>query len=184
MSSCRIDIAFVVPDDAGPDVIGKLVTSITAKGTELDRVRSQAAVAETNLQSYLPALRQPVVMSASMWRCWLVLSPFVGASVASTGRAIAGQDVCDAPLPSAAAFRRGAEIFLASLLPLKNNWRPLRGPITPRVYATLVDQARGCLSAISGDIVTSPQSPALLSGADGYRAVVETQSALRDALHA
>jgi hypothetical protein len=184
MSTRRIDIAFVVPDDTPPESIARLVTSLAAARAALDRTLATAALEESDLQSYQPALRHPVVMSASMWRCWLVLSPFLGAAVAASGRVVAGSELCDAPRPSKAAFRRGAEVFLASLLPLKNNWRPLRGPLTPRIYAALADQARGCFSAISGDVVTSPAPCVISSDAEGYRAVVHAQAALRDALRA
>jgi hypothetical protein len=83
-----------------------------------------------------------------------------------------------------AALKRGAEVQYAALLPLKNNWRPLRGLGTPRLYAAMVNYVKGYASATSGKVLTSPTTHDFKSTQDGYQAVSEELKTLRERLTA
>ena len=119
-----------------------------------------------------------------MWNCWRELSPFNGVAVAANGRVLMGPEDALHRVPSRVALRRGAEVQYAALLPLKNNWRPLRGSGTANLYEAMVNYVKGYASATSSQVLTSPETHGFKSAQDGYHGVCEELQALRERLTA
>ena len=177
MTGCRPSLVFVVPDDVAENELETLLRSLGAVQRALASAWTSASD-PPEVQLFFPALACPVVLSRSMWTCWRELFPFEGAAIAATARTIAGPAEEHA-VPSIAALRRGAEAQYAALLPLKNNWRPLGGPGSPRVYAAMVNHVQGYASATSGTVRTMPSAYDFTSVREGYVAVSEELSVLR-----
>jgi hypothetical protein len=181
MSTDTLSLVFVIPDETPDHELWQLVATL---GTSHRNTEGLWKSVFTNgeLQAHFPSLPYPVVMSRSMWKCWCELSPFDGAAIAANGRTVIGSDETLRVVPSTAALKRGAEVQYAALLPLKNNWRPLRGSGSPRLYASMVNYVKGYASAMSGQVLTSPTRHTFKSTQDGYQAVSEELDVLRQRL--
>lgn len=181
MSGDKLNLAFVLPDETPGETVWRLMATL---GTMYRHTHDLWTSAFTNgeLQRHFPCLPFPLVVSRSMWTGWRDLSPFDGLAIAAGGRTLLGPDDPVRSIPSTAALRRGVEVKYASLLPLKNNWRPLRGSGSPALYAAMLNHARGYASALSGRVLTSPTTYAFTSTQAGYEAVSEELSVLRERL--
>lgn len=177
MTGCRPSLVFVVPDDVADNALETLLRSLGAVHRALESSWTSASD-WPELQLLFPSLACPVVVSRSMWSCWRELFPFEGAAIAASGRTVAGPTE-EHVVPSMAALRRGAEVQYAALLPLKNNWRPLGGVGSPRVYAAMVNHVKGYASATSGTVLTAPAAYEFASVQEGYVAVSEQLNVLR-----
>lgn len=180
MSVDRLNLAFVMPDDAPEDELRRLLVTLGALHRTVE-VLSKRVSLNDELQLYFPSLACPVVVSESMWRCWRELSPFDGVAIAATGRTLMGASSRQTA-PSRTALMRGAEVQYAALLPLKNNWRPLHGPGTPRLYAAMVNHVKGYASATTGRVLAVPAALEFTSTQEGYLAAVEELRMLRACL--
>jgi hypothetical protein len=180
MSLDRVCLAFVVSDDIPDCRLRDLATRVVALQQETATL-ARRWCANGALQMYFPSVTPGVILSRSMWESWRELSPFDGAAIAASGRLLAGRpDLLRSP--SARALRRGAEVHLASLLPLKNNWRPSGGRPPVSLYAAMVNHVSGYSSALSGPVETSASDRQFGSVVDGYRSVSAELSALRSHL--
>jgi hypothetical protein len=181
MSGDKLNLAFVLPDETRGDTVWQLVATL---GTMHRHTQGLWTSAFTNgdLQRHFPSLPYPLVVSRSMWTCWRELSPFDGVAIAASGRTLMGPGDTVRGLPSMAALTRGVEVKYASLLPLKNNWRPLRGPGSPWLYAAMLNHVKGYASALSGRVLTSPTTYEFPSTQAGYEAVGAELSVLRERL--
>jgi hypothetical protein len=183
MTADKLSLAFVIPDETPRNERWELVARLGTLRRDSESLW-KSFFTNGELQSFFPSLSYPLVVSHSMWNCWRELSPFNGAAVAANGRALLGPEDRLQGVPSRAALKRGAEVQYAALLPLKNNWRPLRGSGTPALYEAMVNYVKGYASATSGQVLTSPGPHAFKSAEDGYRAVCEELQALRKRLTA
>jgi hypothetical protein len=181
MSGDKLSLAFVLADETPAETVGQLVTTL---GTMYRHTRGlwTSAFTDGELQRHFPSLPYPLVVSRSMWTCWRELSPFDGVAIAASGRALMGPEDPVRGLPSMAALTRGVEVKYASLLPLKNNWRPLPGSGSPALYAAMLNHVKGYASALSGRVLTSPTTYEFPSTQAGYEAVSEALSVLRKRL--
>jgi glycosyltransferase involved in cell wall biosynthesis len=162
MSVNPLNLALIVPDDIPHDELRRLLITL-----------------RTLHRTTLPL---PILASDAMWSCWRELSPFDGVAVAASGQTVIGATRHPHPGPSPASLRRGAEVEYASLLPLKNNWRLSEGQPSGGSYATLVKHVKGCASALTERVLTSPPELEYTSIDEGYPAAVEALRALRTSL--
>lgn len=181
MSTDKMNLAFVIPDETPRNRLWKLVTTLGALHRKTNGLW-KTFFTNGNLQPYFPSIPWPVVVSRSMWKCWRELAPFVGAAVGANGRTLMGPDDASHGMPSMAALRRGTEIQYAAILPLKNNWRPLPGPATPQLYEAMINQLEGYASVASGAILMSPTPHRFESTLAGYRAVCQQLEVVRKTL--
>jgi hypothetical protein len=181
MSADKLSLVFVMPDETPGTDLGKLVATLGRLANKTDALWKRFFT-NGELQRYFPSLACPVVMSRSMWKCWRELSPFDGAAIVANGRTLMGPEDTWPGIPSRAALKQGAEVQYAALLPLKNNWRPLGGSGTPRLYAAMVNYVKGYASGTAGTVLTSPTTHRFASVQDGYRAVCEELKVLRQRL--
>jgi hypothetical protein len=181
MSSDKLNLAFVIPDETPGNELWKLV-AILGRLHRKTAGSWESFFPKGELHAYFPSLSYPVVVSRSMWRCWRELSPFDGLAVAANGRTLTGPEDVRPGIPSRAALTRGAEVQYAALLPLKNNWRPVRGVGSPRLYAAMVNHVKGYASATSGNVLVSPTAYDFKSTEEGYQAVSEELEVLRKTL--
>jgi hypothetical protein len=181
MSADKLSLVFVIPDETPGHELRNLVATLGTLHRNSEGLW-KSAFSNGQLQAYFPSLAYPVVVSRSMWECWRELSPFDGAAVAANGRTLMGSDDSLRAVPSVAALKRGAEVQYAALLPLKNNWRPLRGTGTPNLYASMMNYVKGYASAVSGTVLTSPTRYTFTSTREGYQAVSAELAVLRQTL--
>ena len=181
MSSDTLNLVFVIPDETPGPELWRLVTSLGSAHRQTKGLWS-SLFTNGELQAYFPSFSYPVVVSRSIWSCWRELSPFDGAAVAANGRTLMGPENGLRSVPSTAALKRGAAIQYTALLSLKNNWRPLPGSGTPRLYGSMINYVKGYASAASGSVLTSPTRHDFTSLESAYQAVSEELSVLRQTL--
>jgi hypothetical protein len=177
MSVDRLNLVFVVPDDVPAEALTTLLVTLRAMNRTLQELPATASAHSGALRYYPSSF--PTVASESTWRSWRELSPFDGVAVAANGRTLIGATDGGHSAPSLTALRRGAQVEYASLLPLKNNWRPSRGRPPGRSYAALVNHVNGCTSAFTGRVRTVPAPLEFTSTQEGYLAAVEALKVLR-----
>jgi hypothetical protein len=170
MSADAPNVAVVVPDDL-PESGVRILFEALARRHRAGRLSAPTPVGSES-QRYFPSFAHAVVLSRSMWKGWRELSPFEGAAVAASGRTRMGPDDDLRDPPPIAALRRGAQVQFATLLPLRNNWRPLGGPPSPALYETMVNHAAGCRPA-PALLRTWPMRRGFRSLDESYRAITE-----------
>lgn len=178
MSGDKLNLAFVIPDDTPGDTVWQLMATLGAMYRNTPDLWT-SAFTNGELQRHFPCVPYPLVVSRSMWTCWRELSPFDGVAIAASSRTLMGPEDTARGIPSMASLKRGVEVKYAALLPLRNNWRPLRGSGSPALYAAMLNHVKGYASALSGRVLTSPTTYGFTSTQAGYEAVSGEMSVLR-----